>query len=85
MWPIFATIFFEARGKEGWGANQGAGALQEHGSRDTRARGRTIEEALEGITQDVLEWDSPIPVAERRACIRSVGIEANDWLEEQSE
>jgi hypothetical protein len=71
---------FEARGKYGYGSNQGY--LQEHQGLATKARGVSLEAALSEITPDILEWEAGISAAERRAAIRECKIDAEDWLEE---
>lgn len=72
---------YEARAKYGRGINRGQ--LQEEYEMKTRARGGTIDEAIEEITPDIMEWeDERITPASRRAAIREAKITAQDWLEE---
>lgn len=71
---------FEARAKYGWGSNQGR--LEEHGNLTTKARAKSITDALAQITPDVLEWEGEIAPAERRAAIRDCQYDAEDWVRE---
>ncbi|MFQ3583155.1 MAG: hypothetical protein SNJ49_14805 [Chloracidobacterium sp.] len=73
----------EAQAKWSRGSNQVC--LEEHFSQSSRGRGDNIAEAIDAMAQDVLEWNTRISVAERRAALRDLRYEAEDALAGLSE
>jgi hypothetical protein len=74
---------FEARAKYARGSNQGYLDEDERFTRRVTARGASLSEALDEITQGILEWvDDNITPADRRDAIREAKIDAEDWIAE---
>ena len=68
--------FFEARAKWARGSNQGH--LEEHDSLSGRNRGDSPEEALAGLLEDVMDWETGHPAGQIRSAFKDCQYEADD-------